>query len=437
MINTGRSTPENNLAAHHALFPADELRDLREFRILLEAAHVRMTAHRIQLLAEMLQEPFDGEHLVALARRHEVHPLLERALSRVGFARDIPWRSKLRIACQETLARNLILLGELERVLPILHDAGAPALTLKGPSFAREVYGWVGLRTSGDLDLWIRKGDIQTAVDALAVHGYRPWAPLRRDQVARLGHFEKAGNLVREGRSIPLHLDLHWDVAGPEVAVTADLEGIWRRAENASALTGTSATFAREDLLLFLLIHGYSHNWDRLKYLCDIDACVGRPGPLIDWTQVARRARVWKVSDIVERGIRLSAALLGTPLPDIASGCLSGEYWVSDRLRDPATFFEMRQKKWSSTIGGWADRIGGRRGQQNRLRQILASFHPRVADLLVWPRGAGMVWLYWLLRPLRLSGRVVAESSLLLRSAIRSILLGAPGSSPRAGQNDS
>lgn len=380
-----------------------------EIRILLGSVRAGADAADEGRLAGDLSRPFDGERLAGLALRHEVHPLLERALSRAGLPPSSPWRSHLRSACHQTLARNLILEGEIRRILPVLAGGGAPALVLKGPPFAREAFGGVGLRTSHDIDLWIRARDVEAAVRALTSCGYRPWEPLRAEDIPWLVAFEKAANFVRRAGSLPLHVDLHWDIASPEMAITADPEGIWLRAVEAPSGHGPELTFAREDLLLYLLIHAGAHGWARLKHLCDIDALVVRSGHSLDWDQVASRARSWRMRDIVDRGLGLSRSLLGTALPGRALASLGGNSREPDPLGDPSSFLLSRNGRSPGTLGGWAGRLRARRGFASRLRQLRGSLHPKLNDFLVWPGGARHPALFWFLRPIRLAGRLARE----------------------------
>ncbi len=74
----------------------------------------------------LLREPFDGERLLALALRHEVHPLLDRALARTGYAGRFSWRCSLEESCHEAIARNLLLEEEEERLLDALASRGGP-----------------------------------------------------------------------------------------------------------------------------------------------------------------------------------------------------------------------------------------------------------------------------------------------------------------------
>ncbi|MFQ5671297.1 MAG: nucleotidyltransferase family protein [Acidobacteriota bacterium] len=350
-------------------------------------------------LRELVAQPFDGDRLTTLAIHHEVHPLVDRVLNRLGLGQSPTWRQHLAEACKESLARNLILEHELDRILPVMAAAGVRVLSVKGPRFARDVYGGIALRTSRDLDLFIPETQLPQAVDILGAHDYRLWPPLRRQDIEQLRRFEKA-IILRGGRGpFPVFVDLHWNFAPPELGLRVDLDGLWRRVRNSGV--GDTA-MGREDLLLFLLVHGHRHLWNRLKLVSDIDAYLCCFGHRLDWERLAHTTSAWKIDDIVERGLRLATTLLETELPSVAAVCLHNDHWLVDPLAEPATFLASGRNPRCAPVFAWLQRLRQRRGPLNLARHIVGSCRPNLADFTAWPWGRRMVPTLWLLRPLRL-----------------------------------
>lgn len=384
----------------------------RELGLLLLAARTGAAGGERGAFERNLAEPFDGGRLLALAIEQEIHPLLRRAMAGRSPVAGSPWLEALERACLDSFARNVLLRAELVRVNGILGGEEIPVFSLKGPAFAEGIYGGLELRTSGDLDLWLHKRDAPRAVEKLEESGYRICLPLGSVPVRQYLSFENALNMVNESGRVPVFVDLHWDMARPEHMVAADLTGIWERGFLQPSLEGAPPLLAPEDHLLFLAMHGYRHQWDRLKLLCDIDALIRRAGDAIDWKALAQRARSWAIEDIVERALRLSAALLETPLPPAASVCLAGSYWSSDPLNDPVRFREssLRSRAEISTAGAWLARLAGRRGIAHRARQLVGSFHPNSMEFIALQGSGRYTWIPWIFRPLRIAGKVAGQA---------------------------
>lgn len=384
----------------------------REIRLLLLALRAPGGEKPLGRFREALDGSFDGERLVEMAYHQEVHPLLARAVQLAGADEAAPWLERLDHACQKTLARNLFLKHELERLTRVLDHAGIRSLALKGPVFAERLYGNLALRTSGDLDLCVRGADVERAVSAIRNEGFRFHLPLRRRDVPRFLPFDKSLDLISTKGPVTVFVDLHWDLTAGEQMIRVDLDGVWRRAEVQASANGSSPGLCAEDLLLFLALHGYNHGWHILKQVCDVDALVRRDGASMDWTAVAERARRWMMADILERALRLSASLLETPLPGASTPCLEGGYWREDPLTSPETFIEESpsRSRPAPAAARWLARFRDRRGTAHRARHVVGSFHPRSMDFLALPEAGKRPWVARLLRPFRVAGKLAGET---------------------------
>ena len=115
------------------------------------------------------------------AERHGVLPLLLRGLERQpGFAVPEAVRGQLRERYRQNARHNLLLTGELLRVLGILDSAGIAAVPWKGPLLAETVYETSHCGCSGDLDVLVPRRDTHTARELLGQAGYRSLLKLDR-----------------------------------------------------------------------------------------------------------------------------------------------------------------------------------------------------------------------------------------------------------------
>src|SRR5207247_2195984 len=156
--------------------------------------------------------------------------------------------------------RNLRFAGELLRLLELFEGEGIAAVPFKGPVLAVAAYGDIALRESRDLDILVRRGDVQHAKQLLLSRGYRP------ELSVEAGH---DAALLASGYHYPLRRDdglaveLHWNLAPREFPYPVDLEEVWTRLRPVRLGGRTVCTLASEDLLLFLCAHGAKHCWWR------------------------------------------------------------------------------------------------------------------------------------------------------------------------------
>ena len=125
-------------------------------------------------------------------------------------------------------------------------------------------------------------------------------------------------------------------------------------------------TFAPENALVLLCIHGSKDFWERISWIADIAELI-RACPKLDWNAVSHRADSWKARRILHLGLALASEMLDAPLPDEigalvkqdrAAGVLASE--VAQRLlrRDESAFgaagrFSFRRRMVDGALAGW------------------------------------------------------------------------------------
>jgi hypothetical protein len=115
-------------------------------------------------------------------------------------------------------------------------------------------------------------------------------------------------------------VDLHWAVTAAveypvhSLALPLEQAGFWSRLETVS-LAGTPVpSFAPEDLLLVLCVHGSKHRWERLEWIACVAECL-RARPRLDWGLLSRQARVLGSRRMLHLGLLLAHEILDAPLP--------------------------------------------------------------------------------------------------------------------------
>lgn len=253
----------------------------------------------------------DWEALVGLAIRQDVAPALYARLKNCGLVVPAPSAKQLRESYLASTARNMRLLHERDRMLAALNTASVCVVPIKGASLAEVLYSDAALRPMADIDLWVRRPDVDAARAAMESLGYAAVAKTERPpalQDALMGETQMVG----PGGTL---VELHWSIfAGEWLRHTAriDQDAIWER--TASADGETVRQLSPEDTVVHLCVHlAVNHQMSGIGLRTLVDLDQARREWVIDWAVVARRSREWRVSCAVWLVLQALAELFGDP----------------------------------------------------------------------------------------------------------------------------
>ena len=289
-----------------ALAPLAPAERRPEHELLLWCA--RAGAERAPHIAALIARGLDWPEVLRTARVHGVVPLLHWQLDALGYD-GVPAETaaELRGEFRATSWSNVLLMGEMLRVVRLLAARDVAAIPFKGPVLAATAYGNVALRQFGDVDLLVRERDRVRAREVLRANGFELFAEWTQVQ-----QFNHEYTLIAKGDRV--RVDVHWEVF-PRSVFPIDADGLWARARPAEVGGREVLTFSPEDTLLVLCVHADTHLWERLLWLCDI-ARVLDAHPALDWGQMLRRARASGSDRILSLGLRVAADLLGARVPE-------------------------------------------------------------------------------------------------------------------------
>lgn len=391
---------------------SDELKALRPFDGFGDATRKRERALLLHLCAHAGKaapraDPdfaragsFDWEYVARLAHRHAVVPLVYRALQ--TFARGAApehVRNSLSAKYRANAARNVLLAGELLRVLSLFESGGVRALAYKGPALAVAAYGDLSLRRFVDLDVIVRARDVERASGLLRDSGYaaQGLTPEQESTAARTQH---AVSYARDGGR--LLIELHSNVSTKDFADVSFDEGAWARASRVSILNGSVAAPSAEDLLLALCVHGTKHLWERLAWVCDV-AWLVNSNPGLDWPAVFGRASTARVERMLVLGLALARGLAGAELPEEVSSKVSEDEAARRLASDAARrMFDGAEYKPAGFLRSVGFNLRARARARERLRYFRFILTPTDGDLASLQLPARLGFVYYLLRPFRL-----------------------------------
>lgn len=162
----------------------------------------------------------------------------------------------------QTMQLNLFVKHQTTQILNSFEENGIEAIPLKGVCFAESYFGNVGARRTSDIDLLIKYRNLEEAINMVKQLGFTT------EEEKIPGHFHCSYSKQLPGSEIPLVVELHWDLL-KESTANFNIKDFWREAK----MNGKS-NFIKEltgfHAFYMMVLHGWRHNLDSLKYYLDI-----------------------------------------------------------------------------------------------------------------------------------------------------------------------
>jgi hypothetical protein len=361
------------------------------------------TSDRIRAL---LKNEIDWSYLKKRGRWHGTMPLLYLNVNRAcegEVSEDLCRRLKDDYVA--TSRRNLILTGELIKLLRLFDAHGIPTIPYKGPALAVMAYRDLTLRSFDDLDILVHRADVMKAKEILISQGYKHTFPLRsvQEKAYLESPFEYSHHF---GRSDGLgFVDLHWTVEPEYLTFAPRTEQLWERLQLIDLEGFPIETLSAEDMLLFLCIHGTKHRWEKLIWLSDLAAFI-QTCRQIDWQRVMDRVETLGIRRMVSLSLLLARDLLGVNLPREAGNRITEDAGIRSLMGQvyQNLFREIQAQSWPFESGLFYLRAMDRMKDKS-FYCFNAFVKPSHLELQGLPLPAFLFPLYYLVRPIRLAGK--------------------------------
>ncbi len=272
--------------------------DLRaEHELLLCIAHKSLDESVTNQLGALALKDVDWDYLITRASNQGLLPLLSKHVS--AHCHDIVSAQvldRLKSELFNNRQSNLYLLRELLRILKLFRTEGIGALSFKGPILGEMAYGDLGLRQAGDLDILIAKDDFARAGELLRSAGYLMEPQLSPAQ--QRSHLRNHCEIQFAHHDQFSVVDLHWGITPKSFPLALTSSDLFSRRKTIILAGHSIETFADEDLLLYLSIHGAKHYWQRLEAVAAIAELI-RAGSELNWNLIVRHAKEVKSERIL------------------------------------------------------------------------------------------------------------------------------------------
>lgn len=153
-----------------------------EAQLILALSRLRLTADHQDQVHRFLEKEgrnLDWGHFLDQAARHAVLPLVGRNLIRHRLTASddgrsfAPYRWVYTYVYEGNRARNAALGDEYAKVLRGLNESGIDYAVRKGPVLCEGIYGDIGVRRMGDLDIMLRRDTFPVFESVVSGLGYQ------------------------------------------------------------------------------------------------------------------------------------------------------------------------------------------------------------------------------------------------------------------------
>ncbi len=230
----------------------------------------------------------------------------------------------------EKYERSSLRLGEaLTAYLKAADARHIPTIVLKGLWLCEKIYHLPSMRPGGDIDILVRRSDVDACLRLLAEQGIDEfWPNLLKDEYFTRHHLHQQ----RSTADLNIWFEIHWALDHPYTLLTVDYESIFERAKPAQLLGAPILEMAGPDLLLSLAIHLVKHAVylpslvDRedipriiladgmLMYYLDVTEVLKHYRDM-DWDLTIKLAREWGAVDILSSVLRVCKRYFDAPVP--------------------------------------------------------------------------------------------------------------------------
>jgi hypothetical protein len=382
-----------------------------EIELLLRCTRAAFGSDETESIRELVRGAIDWDSLISDAEALGVLPIL----CRTKFPPDaVPTQVAGRMVAyfQSNARRNLFLTTELLAILRLLEENGIPAIPLKGPTLAALAYGDLALRPFSDLDILLRRGDILKALGVLATRRYQLKISFTSEQLEGELRSEHIHHLELLGANRRVLVEMHWDLMQECYFFEPGLNRIWDRRVQRTFLGTTVDSLDPEDLVIFLCVHAWKHQWSRLNWIADLAGLIRSTE--IDWPRLFRRAKEASSKRRVLLGFGLAQHLLRIPLPPLLQKEIHADRALNKLILQAERTLLSRIDPVSRPVTPYHDALKAGDGVSHRAR-ILYTFVRKAAQLnendLAWitlPKP--LFFLYYPLRPVRLAARAAARA---------------------------
>ena len=265
-----------------------------EYKLILLISRFKITSSIQQELRKLLTNPIDWSKIIEISNRHQVLPFLYHNISRLGLQGISPPDifAEMKNCYFSNMLRISMLEKEISRILELTNSKGITIIPFRGFSLSQTLYFNSGLRIMVDIDILIKKDQLQEIRNILMYLGYKENAEeTSKESYDKYRHDIAFSKMLSSNQNIVIEAHCALAPARPYEII---LPYLWRRAQERNLNNQKIFYLSLEDTFLSLVLHLRRHTRPRrlaLKFVVDIAELLNTNGENFDWSYIKESAR--------------------------------------------------------------------------------------------------------------------------------------------------
>jgi hypothetical protein len=373
-----------------------------ELRLILASANSDLDKTKY-----LLQQPINWDKFLRLAEHHRVYPSVYRTLNQLDNL-FVPEHvlDVLRQTSQENTLNALRITGETVRIGSLLDSSNISAVVLKGAPLSWRLYGDIAARPYGDIDMLVKPDKLEQSVAILENEGYHKISEYNsynltpRQLQIYLKRHEYSSHLKYWNSEKRVFLEIHWKLSKYSNVLPFPTEGNIKKMVVAG---NPMLVLSDDEWLLYLVLHGAGHKWQRLRWLFDVKNFIQQEN--IDWVSLDRQAVKFGIQPFLHQYLLLVNQIFGVVLPLVLEPAIARDKtaWRMAYLALQAYIFDAGDQVGSSGIYSLCVNnsygLYMNRGLKNKFNHVLKMFGPTVEDIKLVVLPDRLYALYYIIWP--------------------------------------
>ena len=284
-----------------------------EERLLFNCARTHLDDAKAVEVRRILSRDLDWARILQSSLSYGIMPLLFHNLKGIADEGSVPQPVMERLARfhHSIGLRNMQIYNELCKVLRVIEDEGIPVILLKGVALAQTVYPDMALRPMSDIDLLVKRADLDYVSQILSGLAYVPSSKYPVDWYEKHHHSVPYRNLHKH-----IIVEVHHNIAPEPFMSRISADSLWEDTQTVSISGIDASILSPENLILHLCLHMADDLFaERIKILVDISEAIRYYGGSLDWQSIVGKSDDYEVGSFAYYSLYLAKEMMDAEVP--------------------------------------------------------------------------------------------------------------------------